>query len=273
MNENKKLMPERFSTLDTNMSLEKLILAKDSKEPITGKVVLWDSQEKVLEVDLGNGFIGILPIDDASIYPTLHPNGKLMPSLVYIVGKNVIVTVKSIDTDNEIPIIMLSRKETMLDAFNIISNSIGETVECCVTGISPFGVFVDIGNGISGLIHYMNLCVPRVRRYSELGFDVGDKIKAKITGVNDKFQVELNYKDLFENLAFSLNPDDITFVTILERHNGDGYFGYLNPSTPVLVDVPPDVDCNYGDKVVARVKNSKQHHPDKLNLVFVSFSK
>lgn len=271
-NENKKFMPERFSTLDTNMSLEKLIMAKDSKEPVTGKVVLWNSQEKTMEVDLGNNWLGTLPIDDATIYPALFPNGSLTASARYIVGKNIIVSVKSIYTEDNKATIILSRKNLMLDAFNSLANSIGETIECCVTGINSFGVFVDAGNGISGLIHYKNLCIPRVRKYSELGFDVGDKINAKLISINEDFKVDFNYKDQFENMALTLNTNDLVIATVLENLNHDGFFGYVNPNTPVLIDVPHDVSFAYGDKILARVKNAKQHHPDKLNLVFVSFT-
>ena len=167
-------------------------------------------------------------------------------------------------------IIILSRRELMAERFNELSTSVGKMIECCITSITHLGVFVEVGNGISGLIHYSELSIPRVRSFKELGFDIWDKISAKILSVNENFQVSLNYKDQFENMALSLNRNDLIVVQILEQHNHDGYFGYINPNTPILVDIPSDVHCHYGDKILARVKNRKSHHPTNLNVVLHS---
>lgn len=271
MNEKQKLVPERFLSLDNNMSLEKIILANDSKEPLVGKVVLWKSKAKHLDVDLGNGIHGILPIDNASIYPSLLPNGVPTASIRAIFGKPCIVSVESVDTTGTDPIIILSRKELMLDAFNIISNLIGEETECSITSFSSFGAFVDVGFGVSGLIPFKELSLPRIRDLSDMGLNIGDKITAKILSVDDNFHVTLNYKDQFENIALTLDIGDLITVTLLDQHNSDGYFAYFNPNTSILVDVPVGGPFSYGDRVVARVKKFKSLHPSKLNLSFVSF--
>jgi ribosomal protein S1 len=273
MKENKKIMPERFCTLDTNMSLEKLIMAQENKIPVVGRVLLWNSQEKNLKVDLGNDIYGFLPIDLASIYPSSLDNGDLTSSIRAIIGKPILTIIEQVSFNGEGTMIKLNRKILMLDAFNFVSNSIGKTVECCVTGIVAFGVFVDVGNGLSGLIHHKDLCIPRLKDFRELGFDVGDKITAKIIDVNDNFQISLNYKDQFENMALTTNRNDLVIATILKQHNNDGFFGCTNPNTPVLIDIPSDVNCYYGDKILARAKAPKKKHPDKLNLVFHSFVK
>ena len=272
MNENKKIMPERFCTLDNNMSLEKLIRARDAKETVVGKVVLWNSVSKHLDVDLGNGLYGILPIADASIYPSLLPNERIAPSIYATIGKPVIVTVKSVNTTGENPIIILSRKENMLNAFNTISESIGKDFECCVTSFASFGVFVEVANGVTGLIVYKDLCTSRIKSPTDIGINLGDKITAKLLSVDDNFRINLNYKDQFENLAYTLSTDNLIEATILEPINDLGYFCYLTPNTYAVVDVSPTISCKYGDKVIARVKPCRPNKPDKLRLSFVSFS-
>jgi len=271
MNENKKVMPERFYSLDNNMSIDKIIQAQDTGDPLIGKVVLWNSKSKCLEVDLGNGYRGYIPAEYASVYPVLLPDGKVTASLRAIIGKIIVVTVVGVVPNGDILKVVLSRKDNMLKAFDIISNSIGKKIECCVSSFSSFGVFVDVGNGISGLIHYEDLCTSRVEHFSDIGLKVGDKITAKVIRVDNNFHVNLNYKDQFENLAYVLVRDDLIEATILKPINSSGYFAYLNPNTSAVVDVPENIPCSYGDKVLARVKGPRTNHPEDLRLTFVSF--
>ena len=271
MNELKKtnVMPEHFYTLDKTMSLETILRANENKKPITGKVIMWHSNSKFFDVDLGNGLYGILPVSNASIYPSFSSEEKLSAALRAIIGKTIIVSVTSVsDADSTTPIIVLSRKEHMLSSFLEISNSIGKLIDCCITSFCSFGVFVDAGNGVSGLIDWKNLSLSRLNSPSDLGLNVGDRITAKILSVDEFFHVNLNYNDQFENLALTLNADDLIVVKTLQRHNSDGYFVFVNPNTSALMDVPNNLCINYGDQVVARVKGKKG--PNQLRLTFVS---
>lgn len=268
----KKNRLEALAVIDKNMSLDKLIQAVDDEEPIAGVVNLWDSEKKEFEVDLGNGFIGYLPLHSSTVYPFFTEDEILTPSLRMIIGKTIIVNVRYVEIVNENPLITLSRKELMNETFCELSNSVGETIECCVKSFSSFGVFVDAGNGISGLIHYKDLSLPRIYDYTELGFNIGDKITAKLISVDKpKYHVSLSYKDQFENLALKLNRNDLVKAVILDPINENGFFAYLNPNTPAVIDFPPDSLCNYGDKVVAKVKGCRANHPEELKLTFVSF--
>jgi len=195
MNENKKVMPERFYSLDDNMSIDKIIQAQDTGECLVGKVLLYNSVSKAMEVDLGNGYIGFLPIEYASIYPVILPNGNLASATRKIIGKTILVNVIDIINNIDSPKAILSRKGTMLKAFDFISNSIGKEIECCITSFESYGVYVDVGNGIDGMIHFKELCIPRVNHFSDIGINIGDKITAKIISVDNKFHVSLSYKD------------------------------------------------------------------------------
>ena len=272
---NKKIetlrMPERFCSLDKEMSIEKLVYAKMTDEPIIGKITKWNSYSKELEVRLGNGFTGILPVKEASIYPCILANGQLTPSVRSLIGRTVMLSIDSIDLTVVDPRIMLSRKKNMLKAFDIISNSIGEEVQCAVINCCEFGVFVDIGSGITGLIPSILLSVARYCHPLDLGLKTGDQITAKLVSIEDDYRITLNFKDGVENLAYSLNPDDLIEATILQPINKSGYFAYINANTPGVIDVPENVPCNYGDKVVAVVKGTRTNHPDQVKLTFVSF--
>lgn len=272
MNELKtKTKPEQFYTLDNTMSLEKILRAKETKEPIIGKVLMWHSNAKFFDVDLGNGLCGVLPVNAASIYPAFSSEEKLSAALRAIIGKTVVVSVVSVNNSNTAtPIIVLSRKDPMLSTYYELSNSIGKTIECCITSFCTFGVFVDAGNGVSGLIVWKHLSVSRLDSPSDLGFAVGNKITATILSVDENFHVSLDYKNQFENLALTSNTDDLIVVKTLKRHNYDGYFVFINPNTSGLMDVPSNLHINYGDNVVARVKGPRPNNPSQLRLTFVS---
>ena len=272
MENNKKIRFEDLESIDTTMSLDKLIQAMDAQNEIVGVVNLWNSEKKEFEVDLGNGFIGHLPVCSSTVYPFFTEGEILTPSLRMIIGKPIIVHVRYIEMINEEVLITLSRKEIMDEAFSMLSMSVGETVECYVKSFSSFGVFVDVGYGISGLIHYKDLCLPRIYNYTELGFDIGDKITAKIISIDKvKSHISLSYKEQFENLAFKLNRNDLIQAVVLDPINQNGFFAYLNPNTPAVIDFPSSAICNYGDKVIAKVKGCRTNHPEDLKLTFVSF--
>ena len=262
-----KTMFERSHFLDDTMSLEKLVQAKNDQSSVFGKVVMWDSQANAFKVSLGNGYSGILPLEYASIYPTTTVEGKLSAAARSIIGNTIQLKVRSIDTFEQV---ILSRVELMRETFNLISHSIGEYIECCVTSIVSYGVFVDVGNGISGLIHYKQLTVARLKDFSEI-LKIGDIITVKIINVTENLQVSLNYKDLYPNLSYTLNQNDLIEVTILERLNSAGCFAYVNPNTPAVIDMSSDIICEYGDKVVGRVKKKNPEHPERIRLSFVSF--
>lgn len=265
---NKTLVPERICSLDTTMSLEKILQAQAEGASLVGKVTMWNAQANRLEVDLGNNFCGYISANHISIYPEFDSEQRPSASIRALIGYPVIVNVIDVDLSNDTPCISLSRKENMINAFNVISDSVGEIIDCCITAITSFGVYVDAGNGISGLIHHSQLTTPRLNNLSEIGINVGDKITARILEVNENFQVSLNYKSQFENLAYKLNSGDLIEARILKRVNDYGFFAYLNPNTSSIIDVP--IDLPYGTKVVALAKKQSSIHPERLRLSFVA---
>lgn len=60
----------------------------------------------------------------------------------------------------------------------------GTIVEGIVESLQPFGAFVDIGDGLSGLVHISQISEFRIKKPSEV-LKVGDKVKAKILNTND----------------------------------------------------------------------------------------
>lgn len=61
---------------------------------------------------------------------------------------------------------------------------IGMIVTGTVTGIQPYGVFVQIEEGVQGLIHISEIKPEYIRHLNQL-FSVGDQIEAKIIDIDE----------------------------------------------------------------------------------------
>ena len=70
----------------------------------------------------------------------------------------------------------------------------GSEVEGTVESIMPYGAFINIGNGISGLVHIPQISQKRISSVHEV-FKEGQKVKAKILNTNDG-KVSLSMKAL-----------------------------------------------------------------------------
>ena len=66
-------------------------------------------------------------------------------------------------------------------------------VEGVVTGVMQFGVFVDIGNGESGLVHISELSNRYVKDINEF-VKKGDTVKVKVTKIDENGKISLSMK-------------------------------------------------------------------------------
>lgn len=74
----------------------------------------------------------------------------------------------------------------------------GSVLEGTVESLMPYGAFVDLGDGISGLVHISQISQKRIAKPSEV-LSVGQKVKVKILNTNDN-KVSLSMKALQEEM-------------------------------------------------------------------------
>lgn len=72
----------------------------------------------------------------------------------------------------------------------------GTIVEGTVESLMPYGAFVNIGNGLTGLVHISQICQRRINKPSEI-LKEGQTVKAKILNTNDG-KISLSMKALEE---------------------------------------------------------------------------
>lgn len=113
--------------------------------------------------------------------------------------------VQVIDVDKAKKRLVLSAKELLRekadeDRRNKISNiEVGFVTEGTVESLQPYGVFVDLGNGISGLVHISQICEKRIKKPSE-AVNVGDKVKVKVIAIKDG-KLSLSIKEASDLMA------------------------------------------------------------------------
>lgn len=113
--------------------------------------------------------------------------------------------VQVIDVDKAKKRLVLSAKELLRekadeDRRNKISNiEVGFVTEGTVESLQPYGAFVYLGNGISGLVHISQICEKRIKKPSE-AVNVGDKVKVKVIAIKDG-KLSLSIKEASDLMA------------------------------------------------------------------------
>jgi len=129
-------------------------------------------------VGVEEGIDGLVHISD------LHWTKKVKhPSELYKKGDEVEAVVLAIDVENER--ISLGVKQLAEDPWNRVPARypIGSKIQGTVTSVTDFGVFVEIEEGLEGLIHVSQLSTERVDKPAQL-FHVGEKVEAEVTHVD-----------------------------------------------------------------------------------------
>ena len=83
----------------------------------------------------------------------------------------------------------------------------GTVMEGTIEQIKPYGAFVSLGNGISGLVHISQICQKRISSPNEVVKE-GQKVKVKILNTNDN-KVSLSMKALEEEMIDTEEVEEV----------------------------------------------------------------
>ena len=84
--------------------------------------------------------------------------------------------------------------------------NIGEIIEGKITGITKFGVFVEIGDGVTGMVHISEVARTYVSEIRDFVKE-GDSVKVKVLSINEEGidRLVLDLYDHFEKINSILN--------------------------------------------------------------------
>ncbi len=142
-------------------------------------------------VEIEEGVDGLVHISD------LHWTKKVKhPSELYKKGDAVDAVVLGVDVENER--VSLGIKQAEPNPWTTLTqrHPVGTRIQGKVTSVTDFGVFVEIEEGIEGLIHISQLSNERVEKPSAL-FQVGKEVEAEIIHIDPReHKVGLSIKAL-----------------------------------------------------------------------------
>src|SRR3989339_54927 len=197
-------------------SLQKL---KAENQAVAAKVT--DANKGGLLV-MVNNVAGFLPVSQLSpeFYPRVQggDKNKILEKLKGYVGQKFNVKVLDVDPDNEKLIVSEKaaweeNQKGVLDKYKI-----GDVVEGKITAVTDFGVFVEFGERLEGLVHISELAWQRIDSPSDL-YKVGDAIKAEVIKL-DGSKIFLSIKKLiadpWQNISEKYKVGDVVEGTVLK---------------------------------------------------------
>ena len=116
------------------------------------------------------------------------------------VGKTLKVRVITVDQEKEK--LVLSAKEILKDQqkeehdHKVAMIVPGTILEGTVESLQTYGAFIDLKDGLSGLVHISQICQKRIKKPSEV-LKAGDKVKVKVLNTNDG-KISLSIKAVAE---------------------------------------------------------------------------
>ncbi len=127
------------------------------------------------------------------------------------VGKEIEVKVITVDRDKTKLVLSgkaVAREKEADERNPRISMMVpGTVMEGVVERLMPYGAFIGLGNGISGLVHISQICQKRIATPQEV-LKEGQKVKVKILNTNDN-KVSLSMKALEEEMVDTESAEEV----------------------------------------------------------------
>ena len=190
------------------------------------------------------GVSGFLPASQlkAEHYPRVEDSDKdkILRELKKLIGTKLAVSMISANPKDG-KLIFSEKESNPEERQEVVSKyTVGDELECEVTGIVDFGVFLKIEDGLEGLVHISELDWGLVEDPRSM-FKLKDKVKAKIIDIKDG-KISLSIKALKDNpwnaFAGSLKKGDIVKGVVIKynKHGAlvsikEGVAGLVHHST------------------------------------------
>jgi len=212
---------------------------------LEGRVLLCDNEHN-LHVDLG-AMQGLVPRVEGAIGIA---EGEVRDiALISRVNKPIMVRVTGFYTkENGETIAMLSRVSVQRDCTEHYISRLnpGDIIDARVSHMENFGVFADVGAGVSALLPIDAISVSRIP-HPNARFTAGQMIKAVVRGRDDQGRLLLSHKELlgtWEENASLFSPGE-TVPGIVRSVEKYGVFVELTPNLAGLAEYSEEVADGY----------------------------
>ena len=243
----KQYYPESFliSTEENRLLLSSKATLKDAwynGKTLEARAVMCDKDHN-LHVDLG-AMRGLMAREEAAI--GIEDGTVRDIAIISRVNKPVVCKILGFAPDeNGDTLALLSRRAVQEDCMRDYIRRLqpGDVIDAVVTHMEPFGVFCDIGCGISALMPIDAISVSRIPHPS-VRFRPGQRIRAVVRSRDVLDRVTLRYKELlgtWEENAAIFRPGETVpgIVRSVERY---GIFVELRENLAGLAEYVPGVE-------------------------------
>ncbi len=196
----------KFNELRQNIVVSRKAIMSENSD--VNKKEIFDSIEKGMEIDgivknitdfgafidLGSGVDGLLHITDITWGRINHPSDKLS------IGDK--IKVKIIDIDVNKSRLSLGTKQLSQNPWDKIQDNFkeGDKVKGKIVNIMNYGVFIEIEEGIEGLVHISEFSWTKHIKHPADIYKVGDKVETIILSIDqENKKISLGVKQLIDN--------------------------------------------------------------------------
>lgn len=225
--------PSNRAILSSPTSLHEAFL---TGETVEARALLCDKNHD-LRIDLGCMY-GIIPHDEGAV--GISDGSVRDIALISRVNKPVMFRILGFRRDsNDREYAVLSRRAVQQDCLDNYISKLrpGDVVEAKVAHMESFGVFLDIGAGINGLLPIDSISVSRIPHPS-VRFHIGQVIRVVVKSVDDLGRITFSHKELlgtWEQNAGEFSPGE-TVPGIVRSIENYGIFVELTPNLAGLAE-------------------------------------
>src|SRR5215510_7045655 len=169
------------------------------------------------------------------------------PSKVLQIGQEIEAVVLEMDMENRR--ISLGLKQTETDPWTTLADRylIGSIISGRVRNLTDFGAFIEVEEGIDGLVHVSDISPRRIKHPSEV-LKKGERVEAVILNIDtDNHRLSLGIKqlqpDLWEQFFTNHRPGDVVRGRIV-RHAPFGVFVELDEGIEGLCHISEVEDAD-----------------------------
>ena len=212
-----------------------------SRKILEARAIMCDKDHN-LHVDMGV-MKGIIPREEGAI--GISEGAVRDIAVISRVNKPVIFRIIDfIQDENGQTVALLSRKQVQQECIDEYISRLcaGDVIDARVTHMESFGVFADIGAGISALMPIDSISVSRIP-HPAVRFRTGDNIRAVVRCIDSENRITLSFKELLgtweENARdFAAGETVPGIIRSVEKY---GIFVELKPNLAGLAEYIPDV--------------------------------
>ncbi len=231
------------------LTREEIASAYKTGATVTGFVESISSANKVLEVRLGNGIMGILPFSEATMYPLRYSKkhkSKVPTNIRCLSMRKIRVKITKISGDE----ITLSRKKNMLEAYLKLQNM--EKSSMYITEVIEKSAFGDIGEGLTGKILVNEVCRTHIHHVKQR-LSVGQFIDVAMMDVDSEKRFAASYRQTFK----PFRKEDYPVGMVVTGKIGDWiqvadtskYYVEITPQVAAILTVYKHHHLDYGTEV------------------------